>query len=624
VAFVVAVALVCATASFPADADLFGWFGKSSKTVRTGATIAGAAALRPLSQQEALALAAGAAVLVQIQGPKVVFQAISTGTHKVADLAGDVATLARTSLDEAIAAGGQNAGAKAYAMTRETATSLGEKLDDLTKAGRAYVIERELGALPVRLVRLPDGTIGRFREVRPGLVVALEEQLTEDVVQLLTSPVKTERIRVASLFDPTDADTVKRLADVAGDRLVDARAFRDPTGKIVLRDLEGGIVVAVGHVEHGSFVARRAAGGVSYRVSIAQLEAAADKAGATLLSAGCSCFPAGARAGFLGNVTDIHVAASIPTVLTAKTYADLLAAFGRPEAPFAITNSALAKLAEQQILEMARLARHGGKANTAAVSLRLMKPGQSSSELFAVARGWFIIGLVALALMFRMNRAAYLRLFPLPPAPQFSPVVSLIITSVRHTLFFIVAPFIGALVVFSFLFGFWSAREQAHEYFWSAFFRPVEFVVITLAGLGFVALWLGLLLAFVMLPIMLLFDPVFSARGYPSALVLALAVAAIPYGIAGWWMVTRFPDCFATWLMNRHWPRPLRIIAILAVAIALPVSLGMAFTTAGHFIQLARYWSAEVGERPPSPEFCAEPLLATVCGKGLARPDNSG
>jgi hypothetical protein len=72
---------------------------------------------------------------------------------------------------------------------------------------------------------------------------------------------------------------------------------------------------------------------------MSDLQSAADEYGVTLLSVGCSSFPAGARSGFLASVTDVEIAATIPNALTATTYADLLAAFGRAENPFVISTN---------------------------------------------------------------------------------------------------------------------------------------------------------------------------------------------------------------------------------------------------------------------------------------------
>jgi hypothetical protein len=636
----IVVLVLAVTELSAAQADVLSWLSKGSKVGRAGSVVGGAA-LRSLSREETLILAGSAAVFIDMRGPHVIFEGLSKGGQSIADATGDIAQAARRFFDEVGDAGTQPLATQRYVMTRETAKALDNKIDDLANEGLVSVIERGWGAVPVRVLPLGEGTLGRFRELRPGLVVRLNEDLTQEAVELLQSTVERERIRVVSFFDANDVATVRRLAETAGNRLVDGQSLVGAQGKVRSPFRKGDIIIAVGHVEGRDFVVRSAVGNVSYRVTIAEVEEAADRAGATLLSAGCNCFTASSRGGFLGPVTDAEVALSVSEALNAKSYADMLAAFGRSDTPYVITNRALAKLSEQRVLELERLTRHSHSVNVGAVALRLTRlvqseprmPVQSEPRMPNIMEGIItgvlpfmeriitgvlpfmeriITGVLPFLFMFRRNRNAYIRLFPVEPNSRLFPVRSLGVRCLREGLFFTFGPVISTLVFVSFLFGGWSARDTLHEFFWSALFRPLHFLTVS----GFVILRFGMICMFCVPVVGLILELTLSPSQYRAYLSLVLAIIAVPYFGLAWWMVRRFPDHVADWIGNGNWPACARTAVVLALALMPPLGIGSVAVGTRLLIQETRLPVASPIASKASAHFgCGKYLVAMACQK---------
>ncbi|MCP3391876.1 hypothetical protein NLM27_24080 [Bradyrhizobium sp. CCGB12] len=557
-------------------------------------------------------LAGGAAVFVDVQGSQVIVEGISNAARAVVNLSDDVVRAARGVIDDI---GGMRVNPKRYAMTLETANLLGNKIDDLAKDGQVFVVESGFGAVPLRILPLGNGTLGRFREVSPGLIVRLDQQMTEEVVELLKSPVQTERIRVAAFFDGSDVDSIKRLADAAGDKLTEGRLLVDASGKIALPYRSGDVVIAIGHVEDGSFVARSAGGNVTQRIAIAELEAAADDAGVTVLTAGCSCVRATGRSGFVDSVTDVGISASLSEAMNAKSYAQMLGAFGRSESPYVITGPAMNKLAEHRVLELEQLVRHEKAVNTGAFSLRLVR--------FIEAEGivqylipWWGFGIVAFTFMFRRNRAAYLRLFPIVPNPRLHPTWSIVVKCGREILFFVVAPLISALVAISFLFGGWSFRDFLHEHLWSAFLRPLHFVISTIFFVAFIALRLGLIVAFCLPAVLALAELAFSFERYPTYVLVVASVLMIPYAVLAWRTVKHLPGWLVDWISEKNWPVIGRVAVIVIAAFLIPGTISAVTSLGGMLFQMTRLpapTTKSATEAEARLDCENHPASATVC-----------
>jgi hypothetical protein len=130
-------------------AKIAGKGAKIGEEASVAARIGGRAAVHSLSRAEAITLAAGAAVHVDVRGPNLILETISTGAQKALDLSDDLRKFAHDIVTQAVSA----TQPRSFVLTRETARKLGDRIDDLSHAGDVYLVEAGLGRVPLR--RLP-------------------------------------------------------------------------------------------------------------------------------------------------------------------------------------------------------------------------------------------------------------------------------------------------------------------------------------------------------------------------------------------------------------------------------------------------------------------------------------
>jgi hypothetical protein len=568
---IVLVAALCASVRpVVAQVGVLSWLFKAEKVAHVGGEISLAAKLgrttASLTRAEVLTLAAGTTgVYLEIEGPQVVLQSLQ-GMAKSVSIATEDLT---KSLSRILRDIGGDAPNSRVLMTRHTATSLGPALDDLIKANKAFVFDSDFGQVPLRLERLADGSPARFREIVPGLYVRLEGELSSDVISLLQAPLRTDRLRVVSIFHATDdADAIKRVAEVAGDRLSDVNKILRPDGSVSFRAFSKQTVVIVGHVEDGAFVAKAADGSIASKVSISALEKAARDADVSLLSAGCSSEVAGSSNGFIEGITDSGFAASLRAALSTDTYGKFLGAMGK-ESPFVVSDRGLSALADEHRLQMEVVNRYSKPINGGFRTVRIYQAFRGALEVYQIEL-LAVVGAVitSFLLMFKRNRSAFLNAYPLLPASMFHPNVYLTTRCIREFLFLVIGPFVSLAVACSLPLGGWKYRDRFNLFLWSALSRPAEFAFYLFAYCSYFLLWVSLLVAIA--SFFLAVSEVLRASAGESSFVLLIVCMGIAIGCF-WYAQRKIPELIIDSLMAKDWPREVRLVGMLAAAIGIVI-----------------------------------------------------
>jgi hypothetical protein len=307
------------------------------------------------------------------------------------------------------------------------------------------------------------------------VMVPLQARIQPDAAKALSEPLLRERMRVVSMFAPSDVEALQKLSRAAGDRLEDADVLLEAIRTGSLERLRGQTVIVIGHIEGGAFVARGAGGQKIYAIEIEALERLAAASDTKLISAGCYSSREGARAGFVDAVTDTDMADAVRKAFQAPTNADLLEAFGQKR-PLILSEEALDGFAQSRSLYLAQNAQGSTSVRAGALTVRLLSVARRSAvrEALATLVTFFPTGLLALALTWRSNRAGFLRVFPKLPSPRLAEtrLHSLATRVARELLFIAVGPIFAIVTAITFFFGGWSYRESIVVWLWTFLRHP--------------------------------------------------------------------------------------------------------------------------------------------------------
>lgn len=486
-AAIAAMAVVVAVANMagPARAGPLSWFSKTGP--KAPAHAAGDAAAN-LASARAIALTMGlgaGAVLIDFRGGRLFVESLQAGS-KLEGSIDDLSGLARDAV---------GSGARTFVISSDGAAALGARLDALLDAGPVHVIEPSLNtALP--LVRRQAGghQPTHFKLLRPNILVPLDARIGIEFARMLDDPVRREKLRVASMFASSDVDSIHKLSLAAGSALEDTQRLMQGARSGRLEMLRGTTVILVGHIEGGAFTLKNAGGSIE-RFDIQALEQLARKWDFQLISAGCESFCAGARAGFADRVTSTQMADAVRRSFEAHTLADLLQAFAH-DRPLVITQEAMDRFASSESLHASELAKGTRIVNTGALGVRVYSlASKPRNEVLAGIGGWYMIGVIAFAAMFKSHRAAFLRVFPKLPSGALAETRNrhLLQGTGRELLFVLLGPVFAAVCVLTFLIGGWGHRETVAWRLWRVVRHPVSGSADLVR---IVSAWLTLVLAY--------------------------------------------------------------------------------------------------------------------------------
>jgi len=461
------------------------------KDAEKGAARASASALRRLSLEEITALASGlgaGVVYVEVDGGQLSFTLLDKAASSIKQGATDLDDL----LSKIRSAKGGESKVK-LVLTRESAEALRPSIDRLLNTGEVYIVDPTIG--PMRLISsIAARSAQYFVELKPGLLAEFDQALPADLGQVLMRDAKPERLAVVPMFSDSDVDSIRMLAEAAGERLLDQRELVDATAKASLSRFRGKTLIVVGHIENSKFVARSANGSIVGSLDIEKLEELARASHTTIISAGCHSFREGSEIGFANSVTDREIANSVSGALKAKTLGEQLGAFGRQN-PLVISTDSLLQFETTERLELTELNRYSRQVTAGTGIIRIQTAFEKAlvdAETVEILKGWYVIGFVCAILMFRKNRASFLRVSPnLPsavlPGERLRYIALLIL---RESIFILLSPIVVAVTVFTFFLGGWTYRVRTLEFLWnflrrpiSATFQLVKFSILVALGL---------------------------------------------------------------------------------------------------------------------------------------------
>lgn len=550
---------ICATlllGSVPANAIGFGWLSKGGKAAAPARAAAGAggsaadvAARVAKAQVVAAAAGLGAGVIyVDAQGGRVLMRLAEAASEEVQGGVDDLADLSAHLRHQAAGVATRSK----FILTPEAAEELGPKVAKLSMQGEVFIAEPFLGALKVTSQTVGTGT-GWFKQVREGVLVPMQTPIGRETAETLNESLRTESIRVSALFDASDVDSLRKLANAAGDRLLDAKALMGASLANTLSEIRGGVMVVVGHVEDAAFVVRNARGEIAFQVPFQELEAAAAAADVRIISAGCASFCSGAKVGFTAAVTDTQMAEAITAMFNAKDIAGMLAAFGRSR-PLILDASSLEAFSESRLLRLNQLDEHGKAVSTGATGIRVYaaarKAAESSSEFLSRLGGYYTIGLLLAMLMYRTGSGAFLRQFPRLPSPDLPGGKALYVLawSARAALYLALAPFITLITVGIILLGGWKERENLQAGLWYCVRHPLDGTLRGLLAFGSVLLVFALYLGALSIAITCVFTliafllPDYTLTLFWPGLIVYLGGSAVVV-----WMFLRFHRRVQAW-----------------------------------------------------------------------------
>ncbi len=447
-----------------------GWLSELGKAGKAAGHAAPSSAR--LSKTQVLAASAGlgaGVVYVDVHGSKLLMELGNAAGHALASSTDEVADLVARVHPKASAA------PKRFVLTRESAAELGPNMKQLFEQGEVFIIEPTTGPLRV-LSKDISGRPNFFKQIYPGLLTPAESHISTEVAQALAESVKRERMRVATMFAPSDVDSLRLLASAAGDRLLGAEALVENALAQTLERMRGGVLVVVGHVEDKAFVLRSAAGATVRTLRFSDLEDLAAASDVRIISAGCTSYCGGATAGFARQVTDAQMAEAIKSAFDTDTTGALLGAFGKQEA-LIVNQAALDGFARSRQLHLAQLQMGSTAVNSGSLAVRLYaasrRPGLPFSFWEAIGPA-YLLGAAASLVMFRTSRAAFLRTFaqlPTPELPQNH--VRYVAALVGRTLLYIaLSPFFALAALVLILLGGWAGREAFQAWLWRCIRHP--------------------------------------------------------------------------------------------------------------------------------------------------------
>lgn len=320
----------------------------------------------------------------------------------------------------------------------------------------AVQVLRADGSL-ARLRRLPDaggGTGALAIEAKAGVYLRLQGVV--DSAPLLAQAIDRSRLRVVSLLDPSDADSLHRLDAAAGSLHLRAAPWSAVEIARFVRDSRRGTLLVVGHVEHGSFAVRDASGALLRRIEIAALEEASASADAALVLLGCGAGLCARSAGFVADVNARHVAAGLRQALDADTMGDALSALARHGGDLLIHEATSRALRSQlRVQAMAP----GGRLGSHPVAGVWMVSASRSAELQArllpgipsVLQNTYLAGCLLLLFQARTIWRSWRPTWRPAPAARQAPLRCLAVHGTRWLVFAGFMPWAALLVILAHL-----------------------------------------------------------------------------------------------------------------------------------------------------------------------------
>ncbi|OWW19420.1 hypothetical protein [Noviherbaspirillum denitrificans] len=389
----------------------------------------------------ALRIADGKVIAADAHGAEVVVATASAGGALA--LTADGAALLRTA---------------ALVLSEDDLSALGELLKKTadTAPGRPIHLLRGDGTLGRVVVEEANGRRVLMAEKYAGVFLEVAALHADELAWALQQPVRTRKVRVMSLFHPSDADVLRRMDEALGE-LHQPGGHADPDAFThALREQKQKTVFIVGHVEGDRFVVRDASGAVHGELPIAQLEAAAREADASVFMLGCSAAACSRSSGYLDAVNALHVADGLKEALRRPTFGEALSALSTGSGRMLVRPAIIGPL--RTVMEVEQRMDDLGEHGLRALRFSTLASGRSR-ELSArivpaipalVQVPWFV-GLFVPLFSLRPILAdwAVLRL----PAPRFGhrPAASVMVKGIRSLGFLLMMPyaaFLDALVLF--------------------------------------------------------------------------------------------------------------------------------------------------------------------------------
>ncbi|WP_008545441.1 hypothetical protein [Bradyrhizobium sp. CCGE-LA001] len=350
------------------------------------------------------------------------------------------------------------------------------------------------------------GKIGAALEIKPGLLLPLKDApLTAIFRQFLEGSVDRGQLHIATTMAREDADSLRRLGQIAGDKLKSLHEIKDANGQLLLPGGKGGLTVVIGHVEGNGFAIRRPDGTLADSISFEAIEKAAKEKDVSAVFVGCDTYTCSRASGTTRIVRDTEVADSLRKVLQADNNADLLAAFGSADSPFVITNSSISAAAESFTARLERLPAGAAAVRGGAITIRvaafLSKASKADSTLwllllpygFAASLAWTLEAFDG-----RSLTGAFDKVFPTLPNPLLSPRLYRALAVARMAIFYLLSPLVAAvffaliiLSAFNFTTSAWRTRDEVLEGLWTLLIIPHR-VLLGLCILASNLLWIGI------------------------------------------------------------------------------------------------------------------------------------
>lgn len=352
------------------------------------------------------------------------------------------------------------------------------------------------------------GKIGAALELKPGLILPLKDApLTAIVRQFLEGSVDRGQLHIATTMAREDADSLRRLGQIAGDKLKSLHEIKDANGQLLLPGGKGGLIVVIGHVEGNGFAIRRPDGTLADNISFEAIEKAAKEKDVSAVFVGCDTYTCSRTSGTTRIVRDTEVADSLRKVLQADNNADLLAAFGSADSPFVISNSSINAAAESFTARLERLPAGAAAVRGGAITIRvaafLSKASKADSTLlllllllpygFAASLAWMLEAFDG-----RPLAGAFEKVFPTLPNPLLSPRLYRTLAIARMAIFYLLSPIVTAvfsaliiLSAFNFTTSAWRTRDEILEGLWTLLIIPHR-VLLGLCILVSNLLWIGI------------------------------------------------------------------------------------------------------------------------------------
>ncbi|MER8792343.1 hypothetical protein NKH71_31715 [Mesorhizobium sp. M0983] len=419
-----------------------------------------------------------------------------------------------------------------------------------------YVVD-ELGRFyPLR--NIPE--VGFVLELKPSLVVPISDPPPSlQILSYLDASVDTSKLHFITTMTKNDADSLRRLATNAGDKLIPLEDLRH-TGNLVLPGTEGSLTIFIGHVEGDGFAIRLPDGTLAEKIGFDVIEDAAAKQQLSVLFVGCNTYACSGISGTTREVRDTEIAEALTKIMGAQSNADLIEQFGTRTHPFVISNDSLSVAADRLQMRLYSLPDGARTARTGAIGLRLSGylPSPADPGIWVVFLWLFGAGVVVARTINYFDdsslRQSFGRVYPSISNRLVAPRRHRLQSTVRELVYMSFAPltsiylvFVVVLSAFNFSVSAWSKRDDVMESAWSLLIVP------HLVALGLAIFLSDYLVLFA--PVALSFTAIyFISEGALLSLGVSLCVAFLVYMYRPAILVEldRAQLAGALWITKRH------------------------------------------------------------------------